>query len=625
MAKAMKIQHNRRAFLATIAATTLGARAASPATEDWQWSHYGGDAGAGRFAPLDQINRSNVKNLKVAWVHNCGDASDRPQTTIETTPIVVDGKMYLFSPRLKVQALDAASGELLWTFDHEAGRPAGRRSAGVGRGLCYWQSEDGEQTRIFAPVRDQLYCLDAKTGELDPAFGEAGVVDLSKNFDHDMEGLSYRLTSPPVAYKDIIMVGGGGGEGPYPAAPGHIRGYDARTGERRWIFHTTPRPNEFGYKTWPEDAYKRVGGTNDWAGMSLDAERGWLFVSTGSPAFDYWGGDRLGQNLFADCVLALNAETGERIWHYQTVHHNVWDYDLPAQPALIKMTQGGRTFDAVCQVTKQSFVFFFDRETGKPIFPVEEVPIEKSEIPGESLWPTQPIPVKPKPLSRTFFDESQISKISPEAEKYGKDLLARTDHGKIFTPPSLRGTLVHPGFRGGCLWGGCCHSPELNMVFAGSDESSNRIRLEKAPPDKPFEYSLPERVRLRDPNGYPAIKPPWGYMTAVDLETGDFAWRVVNGEYPELTAQGLPKTGTPSNGGSIATAGKLVFMAGTYDKKMRAFDAETGETLWESQLNAAGFATPCTYSVNGKQFVVIAAGGGKGESNSGDEYVAFAL
>lgn len=620
----MNLNQNRRKFLATIAATTLGAKCATAKSDDWQWSHYGGDAGAGRFAPLDQINRSNVKDLKVAWVHKCGDANERPQTTMETTPIVVGDVMYLFTARLKVQALDAATGKLLWTFDHEGGRRS-RRSAGHARGLCYWQSEDGSEKRVFAPIRNFLYCLDAVTGELDENFGDGGIVDLAQSFDHDMEGLTFRLTSPAVVYKDIVMVGGGGGEGPYPAAPGHIRGYDARTGERRWIFHTTPRPGQFGHDTWPEDAWKRVGGTNNWAGMSLDAERGWLFASTGSPAFDYWGGDRLGQNLFGNCVIALNAETGERIWHYQIVHHDVWDYDLPAQPALITMKQGGRTIDAVCQVTKQSFLFFFDRETGEPIFPVEEVPIGKSEVPGEELWPTQPIPVKPPPVSRIVFDETQISKVSPEAEAYAKEIIATTDNGKIYVPPSLRGSMVHPGFRGGALWGGCCHNPEMNLLFVSSDENSNRIRLEKAKPEQPFEYWLPERTKLRDPNGYPPIKPPWGYLTAVDLETGDFAWRVVNGEYPELTEQGIPKTGTPSHGGSIATAGKLVFMAGTFDKKLRAFDAETGEVLWEAQLDAGGFATPCSYAVNGKQYVVIAAGGGKGDSNSGDEYMAFSL
>ena len=440
-----------------------------------------------------------------------------------------------------------------------------------------------------------------------------------------MEGLAFKLTSPPVAYKGLVLVGGGGGEGPYPAAPGHIRGYDALTGERRWIFHTTPRPGQYGYDTWPEDAWKRVGGTNNWAGMSLDQDRGWLFVSTGSPAFDYWGGDRKGANLFGNCVLALDAETGKRHWHYQIVHHDVWDYDLPAQPALITVRRGGMTLDAVAQVTKQSFVFVLDRQTGQPIYGVEERPIKPSKVPGEELWPTQPFPLKPPPLSRINFTADQITNISPEAHEKFSKLLAESDAGMIFEPPSTRGTIVHPGFRGGTLWGGCSSDPERNLLFANSDENTNRITLVPADANEPFEWKLSERARLRDDNGYPVVKPPWGYMTAIDLETGDFKWRVVNGEFPELTAQGIPKTGSLSHGGSLATKGGLVFIGATFDRKFRAFDSDTGAILWEFQLKAGGFASPCTYEVDGKQYVVIAAGGGKGDSPSGDEYVCFAL
>lgn len=548
----------------------------------------------------------------------------RPATTNECTPIVVDSVLYLTTPRLKVQALDAATGELLWTFDPAGGRVS-RRSPGHTRGVCYWESDDGAEKRIFAPVRDRLYSIDARTGKLDPRFGDQGALDLKENFDHDMTGLSFNLTSPPVAYRDLIIVGGGGGEGPYPAAPGHIRAYDARTGERRWIFHTTPRPGEFGYDTWPKDAYKRIGGTNDWSGMSLDPARGWVFASTGSPAFDYWGGDRKGANLFANCVLALDAETGRHRWHFQLVHHDVWDYDLPAQPALITMRQGDRLIEAVCQVTKQSFVFFFDRETGEPIFPVEERRIKKSRAPGEELWPTQPFPVKPPPLSRIEFSEDQITDIRPEAHAEVLEIWKNSDAGKLYEPPSERGTFIHPGFRGGALWGGCSFDPERNLVFVSSDENTNRIVLSKAAPEKGFEYELTQRSKLRDSNGYPIIKPPWGHLTAIDLATGEFAWRVVSGDYPELRAQGLAQTGTPSHGGSIATRGGLVFLAARFDRKIRAHDSESGDVLWEHELNAAGFATPCTYQAGGRQYVVIAAGGGKGDSPAGDEFVAFAL
>ena len=614
---------DRRSFLTSLAAASM-AGSAQAAEGDWQWRYYGSDPGASRYAPIDQINQSNVKDLQVAWVHKTGDSSARPQTTNECTPIVVDGVMYLQTPRLKTQALDAKTGKLLWTFD-PAGGQRGRRPPGQSRGVSYWQSEDGEQKRIFAPVRDTLYGIDAETGKLDPDFAEAGALDLNKNFDHDMEGLSTNLTSPVVIYEDIMIVGGGGGEGPQRAAPGHIRGYDVRSGTLRWLFRTVPRPGQFGYETWPEDAWTRVGGTNNWAGMSLDAKRGWVFVSTGSPAFDYWGGDRKGQNLFGNCVIALDAKTGERKWHYQVVHHDIWDYDLPAQPALITMQHEGRTIDAVAQVTKQSFIFFLDRDTGKPIFPVEERKMKPSAIPGEELWPTQPYPTKTPPLSRIEIPREDVSDIDPETKKEMEALWDRTDGRQLYDPSTFDGTFIHPGFRGGILWGGCSFDPERNRIFVNSEENTNRITIARADTGEPFEYKLSERWKVRDKKGYPIVKPPWAHMTAVDLDSGEFAWRVVSGEYEELTERGIPKTGTPSHGGSIATKGGLVFFAGTFDRKIRAYNSDSGEILWEHRLNAGGFATPATYQVDGKQYLVISAGGGKGDSPSGDEIVAFSL
>ncbi len=623
----------RRAFLKTSAASLTALSFAGrglAAAPSWQtgpskeWPAYGGDQGASRYSPLDQITPSIISNLKVAWVHNTGDASDRPSTTIETTPIVVDGVMYIQTAKLQVRALNAANGEVAWNFNPFEGTTQ-RRAAGVSRGVCYWQDEEGKDTRIFAPARDMLYCLNARTGKLVESFGEKGVLDLNQNFDKDMEGLSYRLTSPPVAYGDLILLGGGGGEGPYPQAPGHIRAFDARTGERRWIFHTIPHPGEFGHDTWEEGAWERAGGTNNWAGMSLDVERGWLFASIGSPSFDYYGGDRKGANLFGNCVLALDAATGKRQWHFQCVHHDVWDYDLPAQPALFRGKVNGRNVDAVAQVSKMGLVFLLDRKTGKPLFEVEERAIEKSEVPGEELWATQPFPVKPPPLNRLAFTEDEITDISPEAHKHVREIWERSKAGKIYTPPSLQGTIVHPGFRGGALWGGCCFDPERNLLIVPSCEWTNRITLAEARPDQPFRYHLPERIKLLDQEGYPGIKPPWGYLSAIDLDKGDFNWRVVTGEFEELTKRGVPRTGTPHHGGAIATAGGLVFMAGTFDKKIRAYNSDSGEVVWEHTLNAAGFATPATYEADGKQFIVIAAGGGKGDSNSGDEFVAFAL
>ncbi|MFN3326578.1 MAG: pyrroloquinoline quinone-dependent dehydrogenase [Bryobacteraceae bacterium] len=588
----------------------------------FEWRYYGGDQGASRYAPLSQIDRSNVKDLKVAWVHRTGDSTDRPATTIECTPIVVDGVMYLTTARLQIRALNAKTGEVIWNFNpFEASRS--RSNPGVNRAVCYWES--GDDKRIFVPIRDRLLCLNAKTGKPVTSFGDEGSIDLKENFDHDMTGLSFKHTSPVVAYKDLIITGGGGGEGPYPEAPGHIRGYDARTGKRRWIFHTVPKPGQFGNDTWKNDSWKHAGGTNNWAGMSLDEQRGIVFASIGSPSFDFYGGDRKGANLFGNCVLALDANTGKRIWHFQTIHHDVWDYDLPAQPALITITDRGRKIEAVAQVTKMGFVYFFDRITGKPLFPVEERPISKSDVPGEELWPTQPYPLKPPPLNRQAFTEDQITDISPEAHAYVRKIWESTRAGNMFTPPSLQGTVIHPGFRGGALWGGCSYDPAKNRLFVNSDENSDVVRLEKAKETDPFDYALPVRRRLVDQDGYPGIKPPWSYLTAIDCVKGEFVWRVVLGEFDELKARGIPKTGTTTNGGSIATASGLVFIAATRDERMRAFDGDNGEILWEHKLNAGGYATPCTYEADGKQYVVIAAGGGKGMTKSGDEIVAFSL
>jgi quinoprotein glucose dehydrogenase len=616
---------NRRTFLKTSAASAVflpGARPASGADRAREWNHYGGDAGASRYSPCDHITPSNVKDLKVAWIHKTGDANLRPATVIECTPIVVDGVMYLTTARVKVQAVEAATGKLLWTFDPGEGVTS-RRAPGANRGVCYW--ENGDDKRILVAYRDQLWALNAATGKPVESFAKNGVLDLKEQLDHDMTGLNFRHSSPVTVYKDVVITGGGGGEGPYPEAPGHIRGWDARTGERRWIFHTVPKPGEFGHDTWSGDSWKYSGGTNNWAGMSVDLKRGLVFAGIGSPSFDYWAGNRLGDNLYGNCVLAIDAVTGKRKWHYQIVHHDVWDYDMPAQPALITMRMGGKTIDAVAQPTKQAFLFFFDRETGKPLFPIEERPIPTSSLPGEVLAKTQPYPLKPPPLSRQGFFDDSITDISPEAHAHVKAQVDKLAHGKLFTPAPMEGGIIHPGFRGGPLWGGCCFDPKLNLLFVNSDETTNVIAFEDAKPGMNVKYGLKTRIELLDAEGYPGIKPPWGYMTAVDVSKGEFRWRVVNGEFKELTERGIKKTGSPSHGGSICTAGGLVFMAGTFDRMLRAFESATGKVVWEYELPAGGFATPMTYEANGKQYVVIAAGGGKNRSKANDEFIAFSL
>jgi quinoprotein glucose dehydrogenase len=605
----------RREFIPT-------ALSAAAAPSSHEWPFYGGDANATRYSPAARITKSNVAKLKVAWSHHTGDAQERPATAIECTPVVVDGVMYLTSAKLKVHAVNPATGERKWAFDPFGGR-AGGRSPGNSRGVTYFQQ--GKDKRIFSAVQDRVYSIDAVTGELDTQFGEKGSIDLKNDLDHDMTGLSFRHSSPVVVFEDLVIVGGGGGEGPYPEAPGHIRAYDARTGKRKWIFHTVPKPGEFGHDTWSGDSWKTTGGTNCWAGMSLDPKRGIVFAGIGSPSFDFWGGNRQGANLYGNSVLALNARTGERVWHFQTVHHDVWDMDLPAQPMLITIRNGGKNVDAVVQLCKTGYVFVFERATGKPIFGVEEKPVPPGGMPDDKLWETQPRPLKPPPVSRQGFRKEDITDISPEAHAHVLKIWEAAAAGELFTPNRKEGYLIHPGFRGGPLWGGGAYDPVRNRLFVGSDEFTNRVAMRDALEGEPFKYGMEDRGEVVDHEGYPAIKPPWGYMTAIDMGTGDFKWRVVNGEFPALKARGIKKTGTPSHGGAICTAGGLVIKAGTYDKMIRAFDSDSGDILWEYELPSGGFATPCTYEAGGKQYIVIAAAGGKSGSKAHDEYVAFSL
>jgi quinoprotein glucose dehydrogenase len=448
---------NRRQFLQTGAALTAGiasgaaAQAPGPRKESKdparEWRQYGGDPGATRYSPLDQINRSNVKRLRMAWSHSTEDAMERPATTIECEPIVIDGTMYIQTAQLQTRALDAATGKALWNFN-PAGGSTRRRGGGVSRGLAFWSDPDSPKSRrIYAPYGERFFCLDVETGKPVPGFAEEGMLNLRKDYDPDRPDFPTSMNQPPAIYGDLVICGGGGGDGVEPSAAGHIRAFDARTGKRRWIFHTIPKPGEFGHDTWGGDSWKRAGGTNNWGGMSVDVKRGWVFISTGSPAFDYYGGNRKGTNLFGNCVLALKADTGERVWHYQTTHHDVWDYDLPCQPALITMRQNRRQIEAVVQMSKMGFVFVFDRATGKPIFPIEERKVPASDVPGEELWPTQPFPLKPPPLNRIDLTEDDVTNLSAESRAAVLAVLKKSRYGPIYTPPSLEGTIVHPGFR----------------------------------------------------------------------------------------------------------------------------------------------------------------------------------
>jgi quinoprotein glucose dehydrogenase len=627
----MRHRLNRRRFLKQSAASLLAASAwpasipaAQPpaSSHDHEWRVYGGNLAGTRYSPLDQINRSNVRKLKVAWTYHTGDSRLKPATTIECNPLVVHGVMYLTTAQLKLAALEAATGKLLWQFDPFEGADEDT-PRGVNRGVAYW--EDGNDQRVLFVARGHLFAFDAKTGKLLGDFGQGGSVDLKRGLGRDISGLEYDVTSPGIVYKNLIILGSMCGEGPEPAAPGHIRAFDVRTGVMAWIFHTPPRPGEAGNDAWQGDSWRTTGGANDWGGMTLDEKRGWVFVSTGSAAFDFYGGQRLGSNLFANCVMALDAATGKRIWHYQVVHHDLWDRDLPCPPSLGTLKVGGKQVDVAVQPTKFGQLFILNRETGTPLYPIEERPVPPSDVPGEQAWPTQQQVLKPPPYTRQDFTEDDVTNISPEAHAYILETFQKSRHG-TWCPPSLQGTIVFPGFDGGSNWGGGSFDPTTGWYYINSHDEPWIMTLIPAPEGAGYPYTHTGYNHFVDQEGYAAIKPPWGQLTAFDLNRGEIVWQKVLGEFKELTARGIPPTGTQNIGGSIVTAGGLVFIGSTQDEMFRAFDKTNGKLLWETKLPAGGYATPCTYEAGGKQYVVIAAGGGgKMRTRSGDAYVAFAL
>ena len=585
-----------------------------------EWPVYGGDPAGTRYSPLDQINRGNVRQLQVAWTWHSRDKRDDPPSTMECNPIVVDGVMYVTTALIRACALEAATGKVIWTFN-----PFSEGEAhGVNRGVTYWS--EGMDKRILFVSDSLLYALDAATGTPIKSFGNAGRVDLHRDLDREVAGQLVGATTPGVVYKNLLILGSYVNEGPGHSAPGHIRAYDVRTGRREWIFHTIPHPGEFGHETWGGDSWETAGGANNWGGMTLDPERGLVFLATGSPAFDFYGGDRVGQNLFGNTVLALDALTGKRVWHFQTLHHDLWDNDLPCAPNLVTIEREGIKIDAVAQVTKTGMVYVLDRQNGEPVFGVEEGSAPESDLEGEQPWPTQPFPLAPPPFARQDFTEDLLTDISPEAHDYALNIFRASRAGKIFMPPSKKGTLVFPGFHGGANWSGASVDPLTGILYVNSNELPWLLTMIDAPPGAGFPYDHTGYHRFLDQEGYPAIKPPWGRLNAIDLNRGTILWQVTLGEFPELTERGLPPTGTENFGGTIVTAGGLVFIGATKDEKFRAFDKESGKILWEYQLEAGGYATPSTYEVDGKQYVVIAAGGGgKLGTHSGDSFVAFSL
>lgn len=674
------------------------------------WAAYDGEPNGDHYSTLKQINRENVNNLKVAWTFDTKEVGG-----LETNPLIIDGVLYAITPLRKVIALDGASGKLLWTFD------SGVPGRGRIRGLAYWA--DGQDRRLLVGIGSFLYAINLSDGKGIPSFGENGRVDLRKGLGRDQEYLkqSVNMDSPGIVYHDLIIVGDEVPED-YPCPPGDIRAYNIRTGNLQWTFHTIPHPGEFGYNTWPKDAWKFAGSANNWAGMALDSERGIVYVPTGSAVPDFYGADRVGADLFADTLLALNAETGQRIWHFQGVHHDIWDKDFPAPPALLTVVHNGKKIDAVAQTTKSGFVFLFNRVTGQPVFPIVEKSFPPSTAPGEVASKTQPVPTAPLPFARQAFTRDLVTNRTPEAHQAVLKQFEMFISNGQFVPLTVgKITILLPGTGGGGEWGGPAVDPASGVLYVNSNEmprlyslaapphpgsegekiyqdrcgSCHGINRAGSPPaipslrsieirlsdteiqqtfqqgrgrmpafpdidgkqaSAPIEYlkspsnsrraqsaeSEPElaargtagdgqnggtvypedpyktigSLYFLDPDGYPAIVPPWGTLNAIDLNTGKYLWKIPFGEYPELAEKGMHDTGSQNYGGPIVTAGGILFIGATvYDHKFHAFDAKTGKLLWETTLPYSGNATPATYLVKGKQYVVTAAGG----SNYGGE------
>jgi quinoprotein glucose dehydrogenase len=623
-----------RSYLFSAACFLISAaHAAGQSQRIEDWPRVGNDPGCMRYSRLDQINRGNVTRLEPAWTYHTGELKGRSGKTIECTPIVIDGVMYITTGYLRVVALDGATGKELWQFDPLKDHPSKHQptSGGVNRGCAYWSDgqPDGQRRIIHGTSDGRLFSLDARNGKLDPKFAGGGVRDLREILGPKVAALGYGPTSAPAIWKDTIIVGMSCDEGPGIAAPGDIRAFDVRTGAEVWQFRTVPDPGELGHETWEGDSWKDRGGANAWGGFSIDVDRGLVLAGIGSAAFDFFGGDRHGANLFANCTIALDANTGKRLWHFQTLHHDLWDHDLPVYPNLVTVTHDNKSIDAVAQVTKTGYVFLFNRETGKPLFDVEEKNVPASDVPGEQASPTQPIPVKPPPFAVQFLDETNVTDIGEANRASVLSQMRKIRSGPAFNPPSRQGTVVIPGFHGGANWSGASFDPTTGLLYVNSNNVPNLITLvESKDKDKARHgpYGHAGYHQFLDHEGYPAIKPPWGVLSAINLNTGEFAWRVPLGEHVELTARGIPRTGTETFGGSIVTAGGLVFIAGTKDERIHAFDKQTGQLLWEHALPAGGYATPATYQVNGRQYVVIAAGGaGKLETKAGDAFVAFSL
>jgi quinoprotein glucose dehydrogenase len=717
----LKITLCAAAIAATLAASGLlthrGIHAAVAGPKNQDWPIYGGSKAGERYSPLTQITRDNVHQLTVAWTYDTGETAG-----MQTHPLIVGRTLFAYTPSQIVLALDAATGKELWRFN------SGIKSSQPDRGLSFWTSTDGKDKRLFAQTLYAVWALDPATGKPIESFGDSGHIDLRENLGPESPTGTVAITSPGTVYKDLIIFGFRTAEAE-PAPHGDIRAYDVHTGALKWSFHTIPHPGEPGYETWPPDAWKYTGAANNWAGTVLDEKRGILYAPTGSAVTDFYGADRIGNDLYANSLLALDAATGKLLWHFQAVHHDMWDRDFPAPPVLVTVQHNGKPVDAVAQVTKHGQVFLFDRVTGAPLFPIEERPFPASTTPGEVASPTQPMPSTPEPFARQRLTADLLTNRTPEAHAWALEKFESFISNGQFVPLSVgKQTVVFPGFDGGAEWGGeavdpatatlfinandvawtggltevkaagagatayanqcaACHGPDRKgqpPTFPSLIDATSHLTAEEmaatihdgrgrmpsfpnlsgdtlaaliayvrtgaeapsatrttAPPERSDKqeiaathstaatpkYRFTGYRKFLDPDGYPAVATPWGTLNALDLNTGKYLWQIPFGQYPELAAQGMKDTGSENYGGPIVTASGLLFIGATnFDNKMRAFDTRTGKLLWEYTMEQAGNATPATYMVDGKQYVVIATSSiHNPKAPQGARYVAFAL
>ena len=620
-----------------LAITLAISSAQKPTSGMREWAFYGGDQAGTKYSSLDHINRNNVSRLQVAWQWKTGEQRIEEYKTFpgmfEVTPLMAGGTLYLSTPYNRVVALDPETGRERWSYDPKA-YADGQVPNGTGfvhRGVAIWRDTKSGRLRVFMNSRARLISLDAETGRLVDSFGDNGIVALNNGFRWEVNPKQYTNTSPPIVYKDLVIVGNGVADRLVfkKDPPGDVRAFNARTGKLEWTFHTVPRKGEFGSETWGDESAEFTGHTNVWAPMSLDEARGLLYLPVSTPSNDFYGGRRPGSNLFADSIVCLDANTGERKWHYQLVHHGLWDYDMPSPPNLVTITVNGKKIDAVVQLTKMGFLYVFDRVTGKPVWPIEERQVPASDVPGEKASATQPFPTRPPPISPQGVSLDDAFDLTPELKAEAQAELKKLRLGPLFTPPSLEGTVMLPGIIGGANWGGGAFDPETGILYVKTTNSAAIAHLIKpdASSGSDAEYVMGGRTAATFHDGIPLLKPPYGHLTAINLNTGEIVWRTPFGDdarlrtHPALRGVKLPaKLGAAGVQGVIVTRGGIIF-AGGGDSAFHAIDKTNGEELWSYAIPARTTGTPMTYStVTGRQFVVIATG-------SADQaaLIAFAL